>query len=232
MTATPSASAAPPGELIRFRATESRGEVSARLVVPPDAQVLYVLAHGAGAGMDHPFMEAVAACLAAKQVATLRYQFPYMEAGGRRPDPPAVAQKTARSAVARAAEIGLPLIAGGKSFGGRMTAYAACKGALPAVSGLAFLGFPLHAPGRDGTDRWLPMTEVGLPMLFLQGDRDRLANLDLLRPLVDALKPPAVLHVVEGGDHSFRVTRRCGRSENEVLGEIGDALADWAHALI
>lgn len=217
---------------LRFEATASHGEVSALLVRPADARALYVLAHGAGAGMSHPFMETVSRALAARGIATFRYQFPFMEAGRRRPDPPPIAKKTVRSAVARAAEIGLPLIAGGRSFGGRMTAYAASGGELPGVLGLAFLGFPLHAPGRDSTDRWGPMIDVGLPMLFLQGDRDRLANLDLLRPVVEDLGQPAVLHVVEGGDHSFKVLQRSGRTEHEVLTEIADTLAHWAHELV
>ncbi|MCZ6507018.1 MAG: alpha/beta hydrolase, partial [Acidobacteria bacterium] len=214
------------------QATASRGEVSALLLQPIDASVLYVLAHGAGAGMSHPFLDSVSRALAARGVATLRYQFPYMEAGGRRPDPPAIAQKTVRSAVVRAAETGLPLIAGGKSFGGRMTAYAAAGGQLPGVVGLAYLGVPLHPPGREGTDRWGPMTDIDLPMLFLQGDRDRLANLDLLRPVVRDLRPPGVLHVVEGGDHSFKVLKRSGRADCEVLTEIVDTLARWAHEVV
>ena len=151
--------------------------------------------------MSHPFLESVSQALASRGVATLRYQFPYMEAGG-------------------------------PSFGGRMTAYAASKGRLPGVLGLAHLGFPLHAPDCDSTDRWGPMTDVGLPMLFLQGDRDRLANLDLLRPLVRDLRPPGILHVIQGGDHSFKVLQRSGRSEEEVLTEIVDTLARWAQELV
>ena len=219
-------------ETLCFRATDSRGEVSARLLVPAAAKVLYVMAHGAGAGMDHPFLESVAHRLAESKIATLRYQFPYMEAGGRRPDPPAVLVTTVCSAVARAAEVGLPMIAGGKSLGGRMTAYAAADTGLPGVHGLAFLGFPLHPPGRDGTQRWSPMTGVRLPMLFLQGDRDRLANLELLRPVVQKLEPSARLHVVKDGDHSFKVRKRSGRSDEEVLEEIADRVSKWALALV
>ena len=216
---------------IRFTATRSRGEVSAKLVVPTEAKVLYVLAHGAGAGMDHPFMATMARRLAERRVATLRYQFPYMEAGSRRPDPPAIAIKTVRSAVSRASEVGLPMIAGGKSFGGRMTAYAAAQGGLDSVLGLAFLGFPLHAPGRDGTERWSPMTSIAVPMLFLQGDRDRLANLELLKPLVLSLDPVATLEVVEGGDHSFQVLKRSERSDDEVVDQLSSVLSSWALAL-
>ena len=214
---------------IRFQATPSSGEVSALLESPANARCLYVLAHGAGAGMRHPFLEAMAARLAEREVATLRYQFPYMEKGARRPGPAAVAEKTVRSAVAKATELSdLPVIAGGKSYGGRMTAYALAKQRVPEVLGLAFLGFPLHAPGRDGTERWSPMSSVGLPMLFLQGSRDRLANRDLLRPLLPALEPPATLHEIVDGDHSFKVPKRTGRSADEVLDELAATLAQWA----
>ena len=204
--------------------------MSALLCLPADAFSLYVLAHGAGAGMDHPFLEAIAAELAEHGVATLRYQFPYMEAGRRRPDPPPIARKTVRSAVDQAREFGLPIFAGGRSFGGRMTAYAAVD-ALEEVIGLAFLGFPLHPSGRAGTERWDRLTELRRETLFLQGDRDRLANLDLLRPLVAALQPPGALHVVEGGDHSFKVLKRSGRSEEEVLEELACTISDWARGL-
>ena len=219
-------------QTIRFLATRSSGEVSGRLLQPADATVLYVLAHGAGAGMDHPFMDSIARRLATLGVATLRYQFPYMEAGGRRPDPPPIAKKTVRSAVRVAADVGLPLIAGGRSFGGRMTAYAAADEDLDGVLGLAFLGFPLHPSGREGTDRWRPMASLTLPMLFLQGDRDRLANLELLRPLLAEHGPTATLCVVEGGDHSFQVLKRSGRSENEVLDELAATIAGWAAGLV
>lgn len=216
---------------LQFEATRSRGKVSARVVLPQKATALYVLAHGAGAGMDHPFMAAISERLASRRIGTFRYQFPYMEAGGKRPDQPAIAQKTVRSAVSKAAEFGLPLIAGGKSFGGRMTAYAAID-ALGAVAGLAFLGFPLHAPGRDGTERWGELVKLHHPTLFLQGDRDRLANLDLLRPLVTNLDPPGALHVVEGGDHSFKVLKRSGRTDDEVLDELAATLSKWILGLI
>jgi predicted alpha/beta-hydrolase family hydrolase len=215
---------------LRFQATRSSGEVSALLSMPEDAFAVYVLAHGAGAGMDHPFMEAISARLADRGVATLRYQFPYMEAGGRRPDPPPIAQKTVRSAVDRALEFGLPVFAGGRSFGDRMTAYAAVD-ALEEIFGLVFLGFPLHPSGRDGTERWGRLTELRRETLFLQGDRDRLANLDLLRPLVADLQPEGKLHIVEGGDHSFKVLKRSGRSEAEVLEELSQAISDWAKRL-
>ena len=206
------------------------GTVSARLVAPPNAAALYVLAHGAGAGMDHPFMEAVATKLAERGVATLRYQFPYMEAGKKRVDRPLVARATVRAAVdaARRELPDLRLFAGGKSFGGRMTSQAAAESPLPGVDGLVFLGFPLHPAGKPGTDRAAHLGEVTVPMLFVQGTRDALADLDLLRPVLDDLGNRATLHVVEGGDHSFHVLKRSGRTDEEALAEIGDAVAAFA----
>lgn len=207
---------------------ERVGRVAALLERPPGARALYVLAHGAGAGMRHPFMQAVAAGLAERGVATLRYQFPYVEAGGRRPDPPGVLEATVRAAVARAAEAapGLPLVAGGKSLGGRMTSSAAARAPLPGVRGLVFLGFPLHAPGRPGRERAAHLERVRLPMLFLQGTRDALADLSLVRSVAGQL-PGATLHVVEGGDHSFAVLKRSGRTETEVMAELADTIVEW-----
>ncbi len=204
------------------------GSVSALLVRPDDARWLYVVAHGAGAGMRHPFMERVAVALAGKGIATFRYQFPYMEQGKRRPDPPAVATETVRAAVdaARDAAPGLRLIAGGKSFGGRMTSTAQAEEPLPGVRGLAFLGFPLHPPGRPGTGRATHLEQVRIPMLFLQGTRDTFVGLDLLTPLCDGLAQ-ATLHVVEGGDHSFKVPKRSGRTEEDVMEELAGTIADW-----
>lgn len=215
---------------IRFTATRSSGEVSALLERPRDPAALYVLAHGAGAGMRHPFLEELSHRLGERGVACFRYQFPYREQGRKRPDPPAVAQETVRAAVAaarRACPEGVPVVAGGKSWGGRMTAYAAASRPLPGVHGLAFLGFPLHPPRRPGTERWQPMSDVRLPMLFLQGDRDALTDLELLRPLVAHLQPPAVLHVIAGADHSFALPRRLGRSPTDVRAELADVLVTW-----
>src|SRR5690242_6261035 len=181
------------------------GDVSGLLLRPAGARLLYVLAHGAGAGMRHPFLETVAQQLAEREIATLRYQFPYMERRASRPDPPAVAAATVRAAVAEAARAapGLPLLAGGKSFGGRMTSTAQAEAPLPGVRGLVFLGFPLHPPGRAGDSRAEHLARVEIPMLFLQGDRDQFADLKLLKPVVKGLGERATLHLVEGGDHSF-----------------------------
>jgi predicted alpha/beta-hydrolase family hydrolase len=207
---------------------EQVGRVSGLLTLPHAPRALYVLAHGAGAGMRHAFLEGVAAGLAARGVATLRYQFPYMEAGRRRPDAPAVAAAAVRAAVraAAAAAPGLPLVAGGKSFGGRMTSTAQAEQPLPGVRGLAFLGFPLHPPGRPGIERAAHLDAVGIPMLFLQGTRDEFADLDLLRPVCARLGR-VTLHVVEGGDHSFKVAKRAGRDAATVRAELLDTLVDW-----
>lgn len=205
------------------------GRVSAIFIRPPDARALYLLAHGAGAGMRHRFMEAIAGALAARDVATLRFQFPYTEAGGRRPDPPAVLQATVRAAVATAAETApdLPLIAGGKSMGGRMTSSAQARAPLPGVLGLVFLGFPLHPPKRPSEERAEHLSQVALPMLFLQGTRDDLADLELITGVCARLGPNATLHVVEGGDHSFEVLKRSGRTHEQVLEELAGTIVEW-----
>ena len=206
---------------------------SALLMRPRDARACYAFAHGAGAGMTHAFMTEAAEGLAARGIATLRYQFPYMEKGGKRPDPPAVAQSAVRGAVATAAQHcpGLPLIAGGKSFGGRMTSQAQAKAPLPGVAGLAFFGFPLHAAGKPSSERADHLADISVPMLFLQGTADKLAEIDLLRPLVRKLGARATLHLVDGADHSFHVPKRSGRSDREVMAEILDAFAAWASRL-
>jgi uncharacterized protein len=208
--------------------------VSGLLQTPPGARACYVLAHGAGAGMSHPFMTAVAADLAPRGIATLRYQFPYMERGAKRPDPPPVAQATVRAAIAAAMHAlpDLPLIAGGKSFGGRMTSQAQAKAPLPGVRGLAFLGFPLHPAGQPSHARAEHLFDVHIPMLFLQGTRDPLAMLDQLEPLCRALGPRATLTLSPDADHSFHVPARSGRDDARVRGEILDALAAWTDAVI
>ena len=204
-------------------------EVSGLLQNPAEARACYVLAHGAGAGMEHPFLAAVAAELAWRGIASLRYNFPYMERRIRRPDPPQLAQATVRAAVAKALDL-LPellLIAGGKSFGGRMTSQAQAMAPLPTVRGLAFLGFPLHPAGRPSQERAKHLFDVQIPMLFLQGARDKLASLDEIEPLCNKLGKRATLKVFEDADHSFHVPARSGRTDAQVLGDILDALAAW-----
>ena len=208
--------------------------VSGLMQKPPHARACYVLAHGAGAGMDHPFMENVARGLASRGIATLRYQFPYMERGSKRPDPPPLAQATVRAAVAEAQRL-LPdtaLIAGGKSFGGRMTSQAQAKAPLEGVHGLAFLGFPLHPAGRPSQDRAEHLFEVTIPMLFLQGTRDNLASLDQLEPVCKQLGKCATLTLFADADHSFHVPARTGRKDTQVLDEVLDALAAWLDNVI
>ena len=218
----------------RFPATRSGGEVSAILARPAAARWLLVLGHGAGAGMRHRFLERVVEQLAATRVATLRYQFPYMEQGKRRPDPPAVLRGTVRAALAAAAgrAADLPLLAGGKSMGGRMTSQAAAEQPLPGVRGLVFLGFPLHPAGKPSSDRAAHLADVTVPMLFLQGTRDRLAELELLRPLCASLGERSTLRILDGADHSFRVLKRSGRTHDEVLDELIAATSEWADRLL
>ena len=218
---------------IQIQVGDGIGRVSGLLVRPRDAWLLYVLAHGAGAGMRHPFLEAVSAGLAERGVASLRYQFPYMEAGRKRPDPPGTLEACVRAALLKARELApdLPLIAGGKSLGGRMTSGAAAPGLLPA-SGLAFLGFPLHAPGKPGTSRADHLAKVDVPLLFLQGSRDDFARLDLITDVCEELGDNATLHVVEDGDHSFAVPKRSGRGREEIIGELTQTIADWARARV
>jgi predicted alpha/beta-hydrolase family hydrolase len=208
--------------------------VSGLLETPARARCCYVLAHGAGAGMTHPFMANVASELAERGVATLRFQFPYMEQGGKRVDPPALAQATVRAAVAEAERLapGLPLIAGGKSFGGRMTSQAQAASPLPGVRGLAFLGFPLHPANRPSDERAKHLFDVQLRMLFLQGTRDALADLGKLRPLIDKLGSRATLHLFEDADHSFHVPARTGRKDADVRRGMLDVLAGWADSLL
>ncbi len=196
---------------------------------PPQASACLVLAHGAGAGMTHPFMAAVAEGLSERGIASLRYQFPYMERGGKRPDSPARAQATVRAAVAEAARLrsSLPLVAGGKSYGGRMTSAAQAARPLSGVMGLVFFGFPLHPAGKPSPDRGRHLFEVEIPMLFLQGARDALADLRELEPICVQLGSRAALQVFEDADHSFHVRARSGRRDRQVLGEVLDACAAW-----
>jgi predicted alpha/beta-hydrolase family hydrolase len=210
----------------------NEAQVSA-LWLAPTATSCYVFAHGAGAGMGHPFMTAFAEGLARRRIATLRYQFPYMERGSARPDPPAVCHAAVRAGVAAALERAptLKLFAGGKSFGGRMTSQAQASQPLEGVRGLAFLGFPLHAAGKPTTERAAHLAAVRIPMLFLQGEKDKLAESALLQPLIDKLGRKATLVWVPDADHSFHVPKRSGRSDTEVMASLLDSFADWAAAI-
>jgi predicted alpha/beta-hydrolase family hydrolase len=204
------------------------------LVRPHDARLLYVLAHGAGAGMRHHFLAQAADVFAGRGIATYRYEFPYMLAGKSRPDSPGVAAAAVRAAVVAASHRApeLPLIAGGKSFGGRMTSQAQASQPMPGVRGLVFLGFPLHPPGRPGTTRAEHLTSVDMPMLFLQGARDEFAQLDLLQEVVRKLGDRATLHLIEEGDHSFKVPKRTGKTENDVMNELAATIQQWAARVV
>ena len=220
------------GEKLRI-AVPGNAEVSALLVRPPTARWLLVLGHGAGAGMAHPFLEKLAKELAEAGVATFRYQFPYIEERGRVPDKPEVLMATVAAAVERAVETTpeLPLLAGGKSMGGRMTSQAAAQGLLGPVKGLVFFGFPLHPPNRPGTKRAEHLAKVNMPMLFLQGTRDTLADLALLRPVCEQLGPHATLHIIQEGDHSFHVLKKAGKTDAEIMKELAETTACWANRL-
>jgi predicted alpha/beta-hydrolase family hydrolase len=218
-----------PEERLTFDVPGS-GAVSALLIRPADAWCLYVLAHGAGAPMTHKFMAAMAGAFAAEGIATLRYQFPYMEAGRKYPDREPVLKSTVRAAVDIAAGYGLPLLAGGKSMGGRMTSLAASETPLPSTRGLVFLGFPLHSPAKPGAERGAHLESVTVPMLFLQGARDKLARLDLLEPLLAQIGERATLHVVADADHSFNLPAAAARSA-DTPGDLARTTAVWARAI-
>jgi len=210
-------------------AVDEKRRVSGLLQVPSVARACYVLSHGAGAGMSHPFMAAVADGLAERDIATLRYQFPYMEEGSKRPDVPKVAQATVRAAAGEALRLlpGLPIVAGGKSFGGRMTSQAQAASPLPGVRGLVFLGFPLHPPGHPSDERGAHLFEINVPMLFLQGTRDALAATELIEALVQRLGDWATLKLFQDADHSFHVPAKTGRKDAEVRAEMLDKLSAW-----
>ena len=215
---------------LQFEASKSSGKVSALLLRPKDSRWLLVFGHGAGAGMRHRFMEAMAVKLAGQQIATFRYQFPYTEQGIKRPDSKLILLATVRSAVAAAQSVApdLPLLAGGKSMGGRMTSNAAAEKPLDNVRGLVFFGFPLHPPGQPSTDRADHLDTVDVPLLFLQGTRDTLADLKLLRPVCKQLGKRATLHIIDGADHSFHVLKSSGRTDDEVLDELADTVVKFA----
>ena len=221
------------GKELRFKATSTSGDVSALLLAPDDAGWLLVFAHGAGAGMRHSFMEAASQQMAKHGVATFRYQFPYMEHGSKRPDSKPVLFATVRSAIETASRVAprLLLLAGGKSMGGRMTSQAAAEEPLPGIKGLVFFGFPLHPAGAPSTGRADHLPNVDLPMLFLQGTRDALADLSLLTPICRKLGNRAMLHVVDGADHSFHVLKSSGRTDGEVLDELADEVVRWARKI-
>jgi predicted alpha/beta-hydrolase family hydrolase len=208
--------------------------VSALSIVPSSPCANYVLAHGAGAGMTHPFMQAIATGLAQVGVATLRFQFPYMERRSGRPDPPALCHATVRAAVAAAGRLtpGLPLIAGGRSFGGRMSSQAQALSPLPQVRGLAFLGFPLHPAGKPSDERAAHLVDTAVPLLFLQGDRDELATLDWLQPLMARLRDRATLKLIAGADHSYKVPAKSGRKPAQIHAELVQALHAWIESLL
>jgi len=207
--------------------------VSALLLEAPRAHACLVLAHGAGAGMEHASLSAMAMDLARLGVTTLRFQFPYMERGSKRPDAPPLCHATVRAAVATAARLApkLPLIAGGRSFGGRMTSQAQALQPLPGVKGLAFLAFPLHPAGKPADERAGHLSGVAVPMLFLQGTRDELASLTLLEPVIQRLGRHATLHLLSEADHSFHVPARSGRKDSEVRDEAARTLSEWARTL-
>ena len=208
--------------------------VSGLLLAPPNPRACYIFAHGAGAGMAHPFMTAVATGLASRGIATLRYNFPYMEHGSRRPDSPRVAHATVRAAVEEAGRRlpGVPLLAGGKSFGGRMTSQAQAESALPGVRGLVFFGFPLHPAGKPSDERAAHLADVDVPMLFLQGTRDALADTGLLKAVVKRLGARAALELVPDADHSFHVPAKSGRKDVEVMEEMLDVLVGWSGCVV
>ena len=203
------------------------------LIKPDNAHTLYVLGHGAGADMNHHFMEDVSRELAEQRVGTLRYNFPYMGAGGKRPDPPAVLENAVRKAIQEGFEAaeGRTLIAGGKSMGGRMTSQALAKKPDPRVKGIAFLGFPLHQPGKPSTERAVHLGQVQVPMLFIQGTRDNLANLEMMQEVVASLGTMATLHIIDTADHSFGVLKRSGKTKEDVYREIATTVSAWATSL-
>jgi len=210
-------------------AVDDSNSVSSLLQAPTKARACYVMAHGAGAGMTHAFMASFANDLAERDIATLRYQFPYMERGSRRPDSPKLAQATVRAAVTEASRLlpKLALFAGGKSFGGRMTSQAQATSPLAGVRGLVFVGFPLHPPGKPADERGTHLLDVQIPMLFLQGSRDEFAELGLLQNLVAKLGARASLELFDDADHSFHVPARTGKKDPQIRAEMADAMAEW-----
>lgn len=214
---------------LTFPVPVGRPDVEALWLRPRGAEAVYVLAHGAGAGMEHAFMVSMADALAEHKVATLRFMFPYMQAGSRRPDAESILRATLTAAAAEGVRRarGLPVFAGGKSMGGRMTSRAMAEAPLPKIQGLVFLGFPLHPAGKPGDERAAHLSDVDVPMLFVQGTRDRLATLELLQPVTKNLGGRATVHIVEGGDHSLAVPKRSGRSPESVHDAVAESIANW-----
>src|SRR6201999_2701307 len=220
-------------ELASHFTVGNAGEVSSLLMLPRGARWLLVLGHGAGAGMRHPFMSALSRELAAEKIGTFRYQFPYIENGRKAPDRPSTLTATIAAATqaAHAAAPELPLLAGGKSMGGRMTSTAASENLIPEVRGLVFFGFPLHPPKQPATKRGDHLAKVTQPMLFLQGTRDDLADLTLLKPICKKLGDRATLQIIEGADHSFHVLKSSGKSDAEILRGLAHTTTEWAKSL-
>lgn len=218
---------------IKFTATESSGEVSGILAIPDKSKSLLILAHGAGAGMDHIFMEKISGYLYDAGIGTLRYNFPYTEKKKKSPDSTPILIKTVRSAVKAAKKYtgDNPLFAGGKSMGGRMTSMAASKEPLEDVRGIIFFGFPLHAPAKPSNERAEHLFNVNYPMLFLQGTRDKLADLNLLKPIINKLSSKTALHIIEGADHSFHMPKSLGRGEEEVFKELVNETVEWMNKI-
>jgi len=223
----------PPAEPLKINVDEKQ-TVSALWIRPTSAHACLVLAHGAGAGMVHPSLETLARDLGERGIATLRYQFPFMELGGKRPDAPGVAHATVRAAVSTALALAsdLPLFAGGRSFGGRMTSQAQAASPLEGVQGLVFFGFPLHPAGSPSSERGEHLFDIHIPMLFLQGTRDRMGDLEQLQPLCAQLSPRATLKLLQAADHSFHVLVRSGRTNKDVRSEMLDTLDDWLAGVV
>lgn len=219
---------------IKINVSEKYGDVSGILMLPDEAKCFLLLAHGAGAGMTHSFMERMAQNLADLHIATLRYNFPYTEKNSKRPDPAPVLLQTVKAAYTAAQKYakGLPVFAGGKSMGGRMTSTAVSKNLLPEVKGIIFFGFPLHAPGQPSNHRAEHLYQVQEPMLFLQGTKDKLADLNLLQPVIDTLKERATLYIVEGADHSFHLPKSAGKNDDDVLKELAGEVKKWISPLL
>ena len=218
---------------LSFEASKSSGNVSAIIYEPPNHEAVLVFAHGAGAGMNHPFMESLASKLAGKNITVFRYNFPYIEQKKKSPDPPNILMACIKSAVLKAQELySLPVFAGGKSLGGRMTSNAASKNMLAGIKGIIFFGFPLHAPGRASNERAEHLYDVNVPMLFLQGTKDKLADLDLLTPVIKKIGDEARLHIIEGADHSFHVPKSTCKNDEDILNELAEKSREWINKQI